>query len=136
VVFDYESDYLCYLNRSQTFAQFQQLSQHTLNHYLCLHSWLARYPFKIMENAEIWQQLLAVCAYFVKHPQPDCYIRQLDITGVDTKFIEARKGLLSELLDKICPKRRVQVQVITALNAVMAYAMTHPLVVFGFWISV
>jgi hypothetical protein len=104
VVFASESDFLRYLGNSQAFTQFQRLSQHTLNHYPCLHAWLVRYPFKIMENAEIWQQLLAVCAYFVQHPQPDCYIRQLDITGVDTKFIEARKGLLSELLDKILPE--------------------------------
>jgi hypothetical protein len=57
-----------------------------------------------MDHADVWQQLLAVCAYFVQHPRPDCYIRQLDIVGVDTKFIENHKGLLSELLNNILPE--------------------------------
>jgi hypothetical protein len=57
-----------------------------------------------MEYADVWQRILAVCAYFVQHPQPYCYIRQLDITGVDTKFIENYKGLLSELLNRILPE--------------------------------
>ena len=35
--------------------------------------------------------------------QPGLYRRQLDIPDVDTKFIEAHKGLLCELLDTIMP---------------------------------
>jgi hypothetical protein len=104
VVFETEREFLRYLGNSQAFTQFQQLSQHTLNHYPCLQEWLLRYPFKIMEYADVWQRILAVCAYFVARPLPDCYIRQLDITGVDTKFIENNKGLLSELLSKILPE--------------------------------
>lgn len=104
VVFETEHQFLRYVGKSQAFTQFQQLSQYTLNHYPCLQSWLLRYPFKVMDFSEVWQQLLAVCAYFVQHPQPDCYIRQLDITGVDTKFIENHKGLLSDLLNRILPE--------------------------------
>ncbi len=103
-VFATENDFLRYLGNSQIFTQFQQLSQNTLSQYPCLHSWLVRYPFKIRDNAEIWQHILAVCNYFVQHPRPDCYIRQLDIAGVDSKFIENNKGLLSELLDRILPE--------------------------------
>jgi hypothetical protein len=40
----------------------------------------------------------------LKHPQPDCYLRQLDIAGVDTKFIEQHKTILTELLDQILPE--------------------------------
>jgi hypothetical protein len=35
------------------------------------------------------------------HHQCGLYLRQLDIQGIDTKFIEARKPLLAELLDLI-----------------------------------
>jgi hypothetical protein len=104
VVFNHESDFLRYLNHSQSFAKFQQLSKNILSHYSCLQSWLVRYPFKVMEFSEVWQLLLAVCAYFVQRPQPDCYIRQLDIAGVDTKFIENHKALLSDLLTRILPE--------------------------------
>ncbi|MCX7066203.1 MAG: DUF2220 family protein [Methylococcales bacterium] len=117
VVFTHESNFLRYLNNSQSFAQFQQLSQNILSHYSCLQSWLVRYPFKVMDFSEVWQPLLAVCAYFVQHPQPDFYIRQLDITGVDTKFIESHKGLLSELLNSILPE--------TAYNADITGLSNH-----------
>ncbi|MFN2381448.1 MAG: Wadjet anti-phage system protein JetD domain-containing protein, partial [Guyparkeria sp.] len=36
-------------------------------------------------------------------PRPGIYRRQLEIPGVDTKFIEARRGLLAELLDAVLP---------------------------------
>jgi hypothetical protein len=104
VVFTSENDFLRYLGENKAFIQFQQLSQNTLTYYPCLHSWLVRYPFKVMVFAEVWQKLLTVCDYFAQHPQPNCYLRQLDIAGVDTKFIEAHKGLLSELLNKILPE--------------------------------
>lgn len=103
VVFETEREFLRYVGKIQDFTQFQQLSQHTLSHSPCLQEWLVRYPFKIMEYADDWQHILAVCAYFVQNPQPDCYIRQLDIAGVDTKFIENHKGLLSDLLNRILP---------------------------------
>jgi len=35
--------------------------------------------------------------------KPRCYIRQLDIQGVDSKFIEQHKGILNELLSQILP---------------------------------
>src|SRR5690606_29459405 len=35
------------------------------------------------------------------------YLRQLDIPGVDTKFIEAHRGLLMELLDVVLPEAAV-----------------------------
>jgi hypothetical protein len=34
-------------------------------------------------------------------------LRQLDIPGVDTKFIEAHRGLLAELLDAVLPEQAV-----------------------------
>jgi len=44
-----------------------------------------------------------VLEWFIGHPRCGLYLRQLDVTGVDTKFIEARKGLLAELLDHVLP---------------------------------
>nr|WP_274600657.1 DUF3322 domain-containing protein [Halorhodospira neutriphila] len=60
-----------------------------------------------MEHAEEWPQLLAVCAWFRDHPRPGIYLRQLDIPGVDTKFIESRRRLLGELLDLVLPAEAV-----------------------------
>lgn len=104
IVFNEENQFLRYLNKSQEFTQFKMLSEQTLERYSNLRDWLIRYPFKITSFAANWQKLLSVCDYFVQHPKPDCYLRQLDIAGVDTKFIEQHKAILTELLDQILPE--------------------------------
>lgn len=57
----------------------------------------------MLRHAHDWPRLLAVLAWFLAHPRPGLYLRQLDIPGVDTKFIETRRGLLAELLDVVLP---------------------------------
>lgn len=53
--------------------------------------------------ADAWQRLLNVISWLQSHPRPGIYLRQVDITGVDSKFIEAYRGVLSELLDLALP---------------------------------
>lgn len=98
ISFPTEAIFLSYITKAAEFTQFQALTQQSLAQDGLLLDWLIRYPFKVMQYAQVWPQLLKVCAYFEAHPQPDCYIRQLDIKGVDSKFIEQHKSILSELL--------------------------------------
>ncbi len=42
------------------------------------------------------------------HPASGLYLRQVDIAGVDTKFVGTRKGLLSELLDVVLARPPVE----------------------------
>jgi hypothetical protein len=54
-----------------------------------------------LQNVADWDRILAVLLWFRQRPRSGLYLRQLDIAGVDTKFIETRKPLLSELLDVV-----------------------------------
>lgn len=54
-----------------------------------------------------WSRVLAVLDWFTAHPRPGIYLRQLDIAGVDTKFIETHRGLLTELLDIVLTEEAV-----------------------------
>ncbi|NOQ34337.1 MAG: hypothetical protein GQ569_00395 [Methylococcaceae bacterium] len=103
IEFENESVLLRYLGKTQEFDTFNSLATQTLAQYPSLLTWLLRYPFKLIKFSLVWQSLLRVCAYFEANPKPDCYIRQLDIATVDTKFIEQHKGILTELLDIILP---------------------------------
>jgi hypothetical protein len=47
-----------------------------------------------------WAQLLATVAWIDQHQRPGMYLRQVDVPGVDTKFIERHKGVLTDLLDQ------------------------------------
>jgi hypothetical protein len=54
---------------------------------------------QVIENAQDWLRFLDVLTWFVANPRSGLYLRQLDIAGIDTKFVETRRGLISELLD-------------------------------------
>jgi hypothetical protein len=53
--------------------------------------------------------LLAVVGWLVEHPRPGIYLRQVDLPGVHSKFIEAHRGVLAELLDWVLPVDAVKI---------------------------
>lgn len=63
--------------------------------------WLERAPLTAVERASEWPRILDVLDWFVANPRSGRYVRQIDIPGVDTKFIEDRRSLLSSLLDLV-----------------------------------
>jgi len=65
--------------------------------------WLAKRPLRALELADEWRLLLGIVSWVETHPAPGVYLRQVDIPGVHSKFIEAHRGVLSELLDIVLP---------------------------------
>lgn len=66
-------------------------------------AWLAKRPMRVLELCDDWSLLLEIVAWRLTHPCPDAYLRQIDIPGVHSKFIETHRGVLSELLDIVLP---------------------------------
>ena len=93
-----EADALKLIGMEKQAARFEELRQSTERSFQILIEWLVRKPFVALDHARDWSRILAVLAWFRDHPNSDLYLRQLDIEGVDTKFIESRKPLLAELL--------------------------------------
>lgn len=92
---------LALLGKRREAERFAQLGRLTLTSFPELHDWLARHPLRALEQAEHWGKVMAVLDWFRAHPHSGIYLRQLDIAGVDSKFIEQRRGLLGELLDRV-----------------------------------
>ena len=69
--------------------------------------WLARRPLKALDLADSWDRLLAVTDWILTRDTAGRYLRQVDIPGVDTKFIGRHRGVLAELLDLMLPPGRV-----------------------------
>jgi hypothetical protein len=61
--------------------------------------WVENHLLKVLELAEDWERLLHVVTWVRNHPRPGVYLRQVDLEGVHTKFIENHRGVLTELLD-------------------------------------
>ena len=68
--------------------------------------WLTRRPMQLLTLADRWDQLLATVRWIDERQSSGMYLRQIDVPGVDTKFIEQHRGVLVELLDmQLTPDR-------------------------------
>jgi hypothetical protein len=105
-----EQDALRLLGRQRDAERFDQLCDQTLTSFPALRDWIIRRPLTLLERADEWPKILSVLAEFRAHPRPGCYLRQIDIPRIDTKFIETRRGLISELLDAVLPPSAIDRQ--------------------------
>ncbi|MCD2450404.1 DUF2220 family protein [Methylicorpusculum oleiharenae] len=72
--------------------------------------WLAKRPLKALELADRWSLLLDTVDWMQTHPRPGIYLRQVDIPGVNSKFIEAHRGVLTELFDISLPEDAIALE--------------------------
>ncbi|UWG97976.1 DUF2220 family protein [Dehalobacter sp. DCM] len=84
--------------------RFVELSRVIQSSWPNLDEWIGKYPHKVLDVGNEWSGILAVLTWFYDHPRCGLYMRQLDIPGIDTKFIEQRKGIITELLNIILPE--------------------------------
>lgn len=96
-------DALAISGKRRDAARFEQLLEITRTRQPRLIAWLAQRPLQALECADDWERLLAVVDWLHAHPRPGVYLRQAEIAGVDTKFIEARRGILAQWLDLVLP---------------------------------
>ena len=69
--------------------------------------WLTRRPMQLLKLADRWDQLLATVRWIDERQSPGMYLRQVDVPGVDTKFIEQHRGVLAELLELQLTRDRI-----------------------------
>ena len=65
--------------------------------------WLEKRPLRALELSSEWERLLRVVLWLRERPQPQIYLRQVDLPGIDTKFLENHKGVLGELFTLALP---------------------------------
>ena len=90
---------LVFAGKVRQAQRFEALWQQTAVAQPALLAWLSRRPIQALDLADRWDRLLAIVAWMQAHPRPGVYLRQVDVPGVDSKFIEAHRGVLTELLD-------------------------------------
>lgn len=98
------------LGKRQDAARFAELVGHTRRFQPKLLPWIEAHPLNALDLAEAWPKLLEIVAWLQAHPRPGIYLRQVDIPGIDTKFIERHRGTLSALLDLALPATSIDTQ--------------------------
>jgi hypothetical protein len=96
-------DALAFIGKTQEARRFAALWQQTGAAQPALLQWMSRRPLQALDLADRWGLLLAVVSWLQAHPRPGVYVRQVDAPGVDSKFIEAHRSVLTELLDSALP---------------------------------
>ncbi|MEF8722053.1 MAG: DUF3322 domain-containing protein [Candidatus Accumulibacter delftensis] len=100
-------DALALIGKRRDVARFNALVELTRQRQPQLLAWLAKRPLRALELAGEWSRLLAIVAWVAERaqqaPRPGVYLRQVDIPGVHSKFIEAHRGVLAEWLDLVLP---------------------------------
>lgn len=104
---DTDRDALALIGKQRAAARFAGLVEVTQKLEPRLLSWLAKRPLQALELADEWCRLLEIVAWIEKHPASGMYLRQVDIPGVHTKFIEAHRRVLSELLDIVLQPKTI-----------------------------
>ena len=100
---------LSWLGRRREWDRFSAQVAATRQTHPALLPWLEKRPLQALELAAEWSRLLAVVSWLAAHPRPGIYLRQVDLPGVHSKFIEAHRGVLAELLDLAQPVAAVEV---------------------------
>jgi len=95
------------IGKTQEAQRFEALVQTIRAHNIDLAEqvwpWLTKRPLVALDLANDWPRLLAVLSWLQTHPRPGIYLRQVDLSGVDSKFLESQRSVLTELLDQCLP---------------------------------
>ena len=91
------------IGKQREAAVFRALAEEASARQPSLVPWLARRPLKVLELADDWNHLLDVVGWLQANPRPGIHLRQMDVPGVHSKFVEARRSVLGELLDLALP---------------------------------
>ena len=100
---DSADEAIALIGRQREAAVFDGLVRVTRERQPGLVGWMAKKPIRVLDLADEWIRLLDVVGWLEGHPRPGVYLRQVDVPGVDSKFIEGHRGVLSEWLDEVLP---------------------------------
>lgn len=103
IVISSRENFLRLIDKEQQYRQFQADLQLVREEQPQLIPLFTQKPGRLLEYGGCWPQLLAVVSFFRKNPKPNRYLRELDIYGVDSKFLEQHRKIVGELLDQLLP---------------------------------
>ncbi|UXI69793.1 DUF3322 domain-containing protein [Tahibacter amnicola] len=98
---------VAWLGKQQEIAQFRDIIATTRKECPAAVSWLEKRPLEALALAPDWSRLLAVVRWLRDTPRPGIYLRQVDLPGVHSKFIESHRRVLAELLDLVLPADQI-----------------------------
>jgi len=109
IVFKSLNDYLLFLDKTEDFNNFKNISKLIIVSLPMLKQWVFDNPLELTKYKDVWEELIMVCKYFLNEHKFDgnLYVRQLPIE-IHTKFIEDHKTILNSILTAILPDNLIK----------------------------
>jgi len=101
-------DAIAFIKKEKEVRIFKSLVETTRLSEPNLLSWIESNSLRVLKLQDEWVNLLRIVTWMKENPNPGIYLRQVDIAGIDSKFIESHRGILSELLDESLPANCIQ----------------------------
>lgn len=96
------------IGKTHAAERFRALREQTVALFPALSEWITARPLRVLEHEEHWGGFILVLQWFVRRPRSGLYRRQLEIEGVDTKFIETHRQVLGDLLELVLPAGAIE----------------------------
>lgn len=104
-----------YIGRTKELEHFEYCCEECRRELPELLPYIEEHPRYAFEYYGIFEKAVAVCRYMLDHPRPGIYLRELDLPGVDTKFLERHTnqndrgypGPVGMLLDFLLPPEAI-----------------------------
>ncbi|HEX5018255.1 MAG TPA: Wadjet anti-phage system protein JetD domain-containing protein [Actinomycetes bacterium] len=96
---DTVDDAAALIGRSGDLSRFRLLVEQTSDTLPAAVPLLAKRPLDVLHAAEEWTTLMTLAQWMLDHPRPSVHVRQIDLPGVHTKFVEEHRQLLAALLE-------------------------------------
>jgi hypothetical protein len=107
IVFETPQDFLRLIGKENEFFVFADAVSKVRSRYPVLDAWVRSHAKELIGCAAELDGLLHVIDYFVAHPRPGVFARELPL-NVDTKFIEYNEGILQSWLDIVLPPHEIR----------------------------
>lgn len=107
IVFETQDDLLRYIGKQREFAALAAAVERLRRRHPALEDWIRAHRRRLIDNAEQLEELLEVVDYFLAHPRPNQFARELPLSA-DTKFIERNQRVLREWLDLTLPPETIR----------------------------
>nr|WP_218644048.1 Wadjet anti-phage system protein JetD domain-containing protein [Pseudomonas gingeri] len=98
---------IAWLGKRHDVRRFMAIQAETQARQPGLIGWLAKSPLRALKLGDEWSRLLDVVQWLQDNPTPRLYLRQVDLSGIHSKFIEAHQNVLSELFDLALPEQHI-----------------------------
>ncbi|MFC4313018.1 Wadjet anti-phage system protein JetD domain-containing protein [Steroidobacter flavus] len=94
-------------NETEALHRFIEMARRVRTQAPRMLNWMAERPLAALASADLLPQLLGIAAYFQTHPRPNRFARELGIAGVDSKFMENHRAVVSMWLDCLLPAQAI-----------------------------